>query len=340
MKFWFFFLPEKSWILEYNWDPNFFLRTQTRLGIFGKDFSKKNTRTRGEPKVNRCLLSTDFGPDPESCFFKNWTQNRIRGSILLLTITGNTLSYLFRTGTHPEVLVGSTVLMPTITVCRQITRFLCARECKEIVVRFLSLLCKFIVSCLWSSSRVRSIVYTFLPRNTASPVGQTVAPLDSNRFYQGLFQSVTSFHSTVNSHFWRNIIYKKKLEPRGEPKVNREFIICLGPDQNCVWFLEVEPESEPGFCFEPRGSCSVPPSWCWRSLFADSLGVSFCARKCNEIAVPFPSLLCNSSSSAFRAPLMCVHSSYIYTSSIYITEHGRADQNSASRSNLVFLLEI
>jgi hypothetical protein len=54
-----------------------------------------------------------------------------------------------------------------------------------------------------------------LTRNTASPVGQTVVPVDSNRFYQGLFQSVTSFHSTVNSHFWTNMnLKKKKLEPR------------------------------------------------------------------------------------------------------------------------------
>jgi len=140
LKFWFLFsriflniaVELRSW---------FFSSTQTRLGIFGKSFSKKNTTTRGEPKVNRCLLTTGFGPDTESCFFKNWTQNRIRCSILLETITGNSLSYLFKTGTLPEVLVSSTVLMPTITVCRQITRFLWARECKEIAVRFLSLLC-------------------------------------------------------------------------------------------------------------------------------------------------------------------------------------------------------
>jgi hypothetical protein len=138
----------------------FLLRTQTSLGIFGKGFRKKNTRTRGQPKVNPCLLTTGFGTDPESLFFKNWTQNRIRGSILLQPITGNALSYLFRTGTHPEVLVSSTVLMPTITVCRQITRFLLARECKEIAVSFFSLLCKFIVSWHWSSSHLRSIVYT------------------------------------------------------------------------------------------------------------------------------------------------------------------------------------
>ncbi len=138
------------------------LRTQTRSGIFGKKNSKKNTRTRGEPRVNQCLLSTGFGTDPESCFFKNWTQNRTRGSILLQPITGNALSYLSRTGTHPEVLVSSTVLMRTITVCRQIPRFLLARECKEIAVRFLSLFCKFIVSCLWSSSHLRCIVYTFI----------------------------------------------------------------------------------------------------------------------------------------------------------------------------------
>ncbi len=119
------------------------------------------------------MLTTGFGPFPESCFFKNRIQNRIRGSILLQTITGNTLSYLFRTGTHPEVLVGSTVLMPTITVCRQITRFLWARECKEIAVRFLSLLCKFIVSCLWSYSHVRSIVYTYiLPLSTITEHGR------------------------------------------------------------------------------------------------------------------------------------------------------------------------
>jgi hypothetical protein len=126
------------------------------------NFLKKNTRTRGELKVNRCLRTTDFGPDRESCFFKNWTQNRTCASILLQTITGNTLSYLFKTGTLPELLVSSTVLMPTITVCRQITHYSWAPECKEIAVRFLSLLCKFIVSCLWSSSHVRSIVYTFI----------------------------------------------------------------------------------------------------------------------------------------------------------------------------------
>ncbi len=133
--------------------------------------------------------------------------------------------------------------------------------------------------------------------------------------------------------------------------------------------MKVEPESEPGFCFlKNRTGNQIPGSillqtitgnthnlffktgtrsflfsysvLCRRSLFADRLRVSFCARKCNEIAVHFLSLSCNSSSSAFRAPLMCVHSLYIYTSSIYITEHGRADQNSASRSNFVFLLEI
>jgi hypothetical protein len=39
-----------------------------------------------------------------------------------------------------------------------------------------------------------------LTRNMASPVGRTVVPLDSNRYCKGLFQSVTSFHSTVKLH--------------------------------------------------------------------------------------------------------------------------------------------